>query len=166
MFFSTELSYRELGGDSSLPSLVRPMSAPRYGVEHAKPSIYGSVCNDKGVHSLRYYQELFILLYFKGLRMTTTATLRPRILDYFMFLGRSESISLTDYSRIRNDMKKHLKHAEIRLGTHHSVSKARMKRTGHHLTRARSDAKTDWKTPWSLITVEPRKNHRLYVHVA
>ena len=43
MLLSTELFYRKLGGDSSLPSLVQPMSVPRHGVENAKQSIYGSV---------------------------------------------------------------------------------------------------------------------------
>ena len=43
---------------SCLPSLIRPMSMPRYGVEHAKRSIYGSVWNDEGVYCLKCYQEL------------------------------------------------------------------------------------------------------------
>lgn len=77
------------------------MSVPRYGVEHAKLSIYGSVWYDEGVYC---YQELRALLCTcKALRMMATATLRPRILDYFMFFGGGKPIFLTDYSRIRND---------------------------------------------------------------
>ena len=49
VLLSTEFFYRELGGDSSLPSLVQPMSVPQYGVGRAKRSIYGTAENDEGV---------------------------------------------------------------------------------------------------------------------
>lgn len=58
LLYLRSCSIENLGMTSCLPSLIRPMSVPRYGVEHAKRSIYGSVWNDEGVHGLKCYQEL------------------------------------------------------------------------------------------------------------